>query len=99
MAACQHIFHQYTIRVRDGRRDALREHLKAQGIATEIYYPLPLHLQPCFRHLGYKEGDLPESESASQEALSLPMFPELTDEEQAYVAQAVRAFGDKGQKG
>jgi len=98
LAACQHIFHQYTIRVRGGRRDALREHLKEQGIATEIYYPLPLHLQPCFRHLGYSEGDLPESESASQEALSLPMFPELTDEEQAYVAQAVRTFGDKGQK-
>lgn len=99
LAACQHIFHQYTVRILGGRRDALRAHLTEQGIATEIYYPLPLHLQPCFRHLGYKEGDLPESESASQEALSLPMFPELTDEEQAYVAQAVRTFGDKGQKG
>ncbi|QAA76353.1 MAG: Aminotransferase, DegT/DnrJ/EryC1/StrS family [Candidatus Bipolaricaulis sibiricus] len=87
-----HIFHQYTIRVADGKRDALREHLKAQGIGTEIYYPLPLHLQQCFAHLGYQEGDLPESEKASREALSLPMFPELTDEEQAFVTNAIRSF-------
>ncbi|MBC7220183.1 DegT/DnrJ/EryC1/StrS family aminotransferase [Candidatus Bipolaricaulota bacterium] len=87
-----HIFHQYTIRVLDGKRDALREHLKAQGIGTEIYYPLPLHLQECFAHLGYQEGDLPESEKASREALSLPMFPELTDEEQACVANSIRSF-------
>lgn len=87
-----HIFHQYTIRVADGKRDALREHLKAQGIATEVYYPLPLHLQACFRHLGYKEGDLPESERASREVLSLPMFPELTGEEQAYVVGAAKEF-------
>ncbi len=87
-----HIFHQYTIRVADGKRDALHEHLKAQGIGTEIYYPLPLHLQQCFAHLGYQEGDLPESEKASREALSLPMFPELTDEEQAFVTNAIRSF-------
>jgi dTDP-4-amino-4,6-dideoxygalactose transaminase len=89
---CSHIFHQYTIRVADGKRDALREHLKAQGIGTEIYYPLPLHLQQCFAHLGHTQGDLPESESASQEALSLPMFPELTDAEQVVVVGAVKGF-------
>ncbi len=89
---CSHIFHQYTIRVADGRRDTLRDHLKAQGIGTEIYYPLPLHLQQCFAHLGYTQGNLPESESASQEALSLPMFPELTDGEQFYVAQSIKSF-------
>ena len=87
-----HIFHQYTIRVLNGQRDALRRHLKEEGIGTQIYYPLPLHLQPCFRSLGYKEGDLPESERASHEILSLPMFPELTDEEQEYVVREIKAF-------
>ena len=87
-----HIFHQYTIRVLSGRRDALQKHLSEKEIGTQVYYPLPLHLQPCFRHLGYKEGDLPESERASREVLSLPMFPELTEEEQDYVVQAVKAF-------
>ena len=87
-----HIFHQYTIRVLSGRRDALQKNLSEQGVGVQVYYPLPLHLQPCFRHLGYKEGDLPESERASREVLSLPMFPELTEEEQDYVVQAIKAF-------
>ncbi len=87
-----HIFHQYTIRVLGGKRDVLRAYLAEQGIGTEVYYPLPLHLQPCFRHLGYKEGDLPESERASREVLSLPMFPELTEEEQEYVADQIKKF-------
>lgn len=93
---CTHIFHQYTIRVLNGKRDALRAYLAERGIATEVYYPLPLHLQPCFRHLGYKEGDLPESERASREVLSLPMFPELTEEEQLYVVQSIREFFKDG---
>lgn len=87
-----HIFHQYTIRVLGGKRDALRAYLAERGIATEVYYPLPLHLQPCFRHLGYKEDNLPESEKASREVLSLPIFPELTKEEKLYVAQTIREF-------
>jgi len=87
-----HIFHQYTVRVLDGRRDALQEFLKDRGIGAQVYYPLPLHLQPCFRGLGYREGDLPESERASREVLSLPMFPELSEAEQEYVAQNVREF-------
>jgi dTDP-4-amino-4,6-dideoxygalactose transaminase len=89
-----HIFHQYTIRVLAGKRDALRTFLAKRGIGTEVYYPLPLHLQPCFRYLGYKEGDLPESERACREVLSLPMFPELTNEEQDYVVNAIKCFLD-----
>lgn len=84
-----HIYHQYTIRVLGGRRDALQKFLKEHGISTEIYYPLPLHLQPCFQHLGYREGQLPESERASREVLSLPIFPELTIAEQEHVTQII----------
>ncbi|MGB2984132.1 MAG: DegT/DnrJ/EryC1/StrS family aminotransferase, partial [Candidatus Bipolaricaulia bacterium] len=87
-----HIFHQYTIRVLNGQRDALREHLKVAGIGTMIYYPKPLHLQECFAHLGYKEGQLPHSEAASDEVLSLPIFPELTEAEQDYVIESIKTF-------
>ncbi len=87
-----HIFHQYTIRVTGGKRDALAAHLKNEGIGTMIYYPGPLHLQECFAHLGYHEGDFPESERASSDVLSLPMFPELTEEEQDRVVKAIRGF-------
>jgi dTDP-4-amino-4,6-dideoxygalactose transaminase len=87
-----HIFHQYTIRVLNGQRDALREHLKEQGVGTMIYYPKPLHLQECFAHLGYKEGQLPHSEAASAEVLSLPIFPEITEVEQAYVVEMIKKF-------
>jgi len=89
-----HIFHQYTIRVLNGQRDALRDYLKEQGIGTFIYYPLPLHSQECFQDLEYSEGDLPHAETASQEALSLPVFPELSEEEQAYVVRAIQDFFD-----
>jgi dTDP-4-amino-4,6-dideoxygalactose transaminase len=87
-----HIYHQYTIRVLGGQRDTLQKHLKEYGIGTEIYYPLPLHLQSCFGHLGYREGQLPESERASREALSLPIFPELTIAEQDHVIKTVKDF-------
>ncbi len=87
-----HTFHQYTIRVLDGKRDALQRFLRERGIGTQVYYPLPLHLQPCFRDLGYREGDLPESERASREVLSLPMFPELQDHELKYVAKQIHAW-------
>lgn len=90
-----HIFHQYTIRVLDGKRDALREHLRERGIGTMIYYPRPLHLQACFADLGYREGELPESERASREALSLPIFPELLPEEIETVAHEIRAFVER----
>jgi dTDP-4-amino-4,6-dideoxygalactose transaminase len=87
---CHHIFHQYTIRVE--RRDELQAYLKEQGVETMIYYPKPLHLQPVFSNLGYKEGDLPETEKACQEALSLPMFPELKTEQQEYVVSKIASF-------
>jgi len=90
-----HIFHQYTIRIADGRRDELKEHLKEHGIGSMIYYPVPLHLQECFGHLGYSEGQLPESESASREVLSLPIFPELTLEEQQAVVKAIKEFMER----
>jgi dTDP-4-amino-4,6-dideoxygalactose transaminase len=86
----EHIFHQYTLRVE--RRDALQAHLKAKGIGSAIYYPIPLHRQPCFAHLGYAAGSLPRSEQAAQEALSLPIFPELTRAQLDYVVDAIAEF-------
>ncbi|MEO7711563.1 MAG: DegT/DnrJ/EryC1/StrS family aminotransferase [Gemmatimonadaceae bacterium] len=86
------IFNQYTIRVREGRRNELQAYLKERGIGTSIYYPLPLHLQPCFSYLGYREGQMPESERASAEVLSLPIFPELTRSQLDEVIAGVHAF-------
>jgi len=85
-----HIFNQYTIRVK--RREALGEHLKARGIGWGIYYPIPLHLQECFSHLGYEPGDMPEAERASSEVLSLPIFPELEPSQLERVVAEIAAF-------
>ena len=85
-----HIFHQYVIRV--ARRDDLRAFLKDRGISTEVYYPVPLHLQKCFAYLGYAEGDLPEAERAAADVLALPIFPELEEDEQRYVIEAIADF-------
>jgi dTDP-4-amino-4,6-dideoxygalactose transaminase len=85
-----HIYNQYTLRVE--RRDELREHLKEAGIGHSVYYPVPLHLQECFRELGYKEGDLPETERACGEVISLPVYPELNREQQERVVSAVAGF-------
>ena len=84
------IYNQYTLRVEN--RDGLREHLNARGIGNAVYYPLPLHLQPCFAYLGYREGDFPESERASQQVISIPVFPELSTEELEEVATAIEEF-------
>ncbi len=86
----EHVYHQYTIRAQ--RRDALAEHLKGQGIGTMIYYPVPLHLQTMYADLGYRPGDLPVAEAAAAEVLSLPMYPELTQEQIARVADPIREF-------
>jgi dTDP-4-amino-4,6-dideoxygalactose transaminase len=95
-AGTRHIFHQYVIRVHATRRDALLEHLKQNGVGTKVYYPVPLHLQPCFAYLGYSEGDFPESERAARETLALPMFPELTGAQQEYVVETIRRFFASG---
>jgi dTDP-4-amino-4,6-dideoxygalactose transaminase len=86
------IFNQYTVRVLDGRRDALAAHLGERGVGSGIYYPVPLHLQDCFSYLGYKVCDFPESERASREVLSLPVFPELTRDQIEQAADAIRDF-------
>jgi dTDP-4-amino-4,6-dideoxygalactose transaminase len=86
----RHVYHQYVIRAQ--RRDELRQFLTDRKIGTEIYYPIPLHLQPVFAYLGYCAGDLPESERAAREVLALPMFPELTDEEQQWVVESIAEF-------
>jgi len=85
-----HVFHQYVIRA--PRRDELRNYLTEQKIGSEIYYPVPLHLQTSLAHLGYKQGDFPMSEAASHEVLALPMYPELREDEQQTVVDAITAF-------
>jgi len=87
-----HCFHQYVVRVGDGRRDELREHLRRQGIGSEVYYPVPLHRQKALAFLGYKEGDFPAAERASRKVLALPIFPEITAQEQERVVAAVAEF-------
>jgi dTDP-4-amino-4,6-dideoxygalactose transaminase len=86
----QHVYHQYVVRAK--RRDDLRQFLADRKIGTEIYYPIPIHLQPAFAYLGYREGDLPESERAARDVVALPMFPELTDEEQQWVVESIAEF-------
>jgi dTDP-4-amino-4,6-dideoxygalactose transaminase len=90
LPGAHHIYHQYVIRVRD--RDKLRAFLGARGIGSEIYYPIPLHLQKCFAYLGYALGDLPESERAALDVLALPMFPELEEDEQGHVVESIAEF-------
>ncbi|MBC7074991.1 MAG: DegT/DnrJ/EryC1/StrS family aminotransferase [Syntrophomonadaceae bacterium] len=88
-----HVFHQYVIQV--DRRDELATYLKGRGIATAVYYPLPLHLQECFRNLGYQEGDLPVAEKTCKKVLALPIDPELTEEEIRYVVKSINEFINK----
>ena len=86
-----HVYNQYVIRV-PGRRDELRAHLAAGGIDTMVYYPVPLHLQECFRHLGHRPGSFPHSETAAAASLALPVYPELTPAMQDHVIEAIAGF-------
>jgi len=85
-----HTYHQYVIRAKD--RDKLREFLEEKGVNTAIYYPLPLHLQKCFSYLGYKEGDFPVAEKAARDVLALPIYPELSADQQDYIASSISDF-------
>jgi dTDP-4-amino-4,6-dideoxygalactose transaminase len=87
----RHIYNQFVVKV-PGRRDDLRAFLTENNIGTDIYYPVPLHLQECFEYVGYREGDLPESERASRESLALPIFPELRPDQQEYVVETIAKF-------
>lgn len=96
LPGCRHTYNQYTIAV--SKRDELRDYLKQRGVGTTVYYPLPLHLQPVFKDLGYKAGDFPHAEQAAESVLSLPMFPELTEEEVRCVVKTITEFyGDDAQ--
>ena len=87
----RHVYNQYVIRVKNNR-DELRSFLNEKNISTEIYYPLPLHLQGCFAYLGYEKGAFPESEKAANETIALPIFPELTQEQLCYVTEKIDEF-------
>jgi len=92
----RHVWNQYVVRVGEGRRDALREHLAGAKIGSEIYYPLGLHAQECFVGLGYQKGDLPETDRAAEEVLALPIYPELSAQQQRVVVDAIARFYENG---
>jgi dTDP-4-amino-4,6-dideoxygalactose transaminase len=85
-----HTYHQYTIRV--DKRDELLKYLNDNGVSSRVYYPVPLHLQPCYKDLGYFKGDLPVSEEMSDKVLSLPVYPELSEEAVGYIINTVKRF-------
>jgi dTDP-4-amino-4,6-dideoxygalactose transaminase len=86
------VYHQYVVREPGEQREALRRHLAERGIDTEVYYPLGLHQQPCFAALGYRDGDLPETERAARETLALPLYAEISEAQQEHVIARVVEF-------
>ena len=98
-AGAAHVFHQYVIRILpEGARDALRRELDARGIETQIYYPVPLHLQPCFSSLGYRVGELPTTERLADQVLALPMHPDLTAAQQERVVGEIADYLGRGRR-
>ncbi|MEK6284309.1 MAG: DegT/DnrJ/EryC1/StrS family aminotransferase [Acidobacteriota bacterium] len=93
-ASARHVYNQFVIRARE--RDKLRAYLAERGVGTEIYYPVPLHMQACFEDLGYRVGDFPESERAAEEALAIPIYPELGETAQGYVVETIGSFYRQG---
>ena len=87
-----HVFNQYSLKIKNNKRDDLKVFLKEKGVPTMIYYPLPLHLQNAYKQYGYKEGDFPVSEALSREIISLPMHPELEEEQISYIATQIKSF-------
>jgi UDP-2-acetamido-2-deoxy-ribo-hexuluronate aminotransferase len=92
-----HIFHQYTLRITNGKRQELKDHLDSKKIPSMIYYPVPLHLQNAYKNLGYKKGDFPVTEMLCNEVISLPMCPELDQEQLDYITTGVLEFFEKKQ--
>jgi dTDP-4-amino-4,6-dideoxygalactose transaminase len=88
----RHVFHQYVVRIADGKRDWLRKQMRANGVLADVYYPVPLHLQESFAYLGYQEGDFPLSEAAAKDTLALPVYPEITDQQQDFVVSKLVKF-------
>jgi dTDP-4-amino-4,6-dideoxygalactose transaminase len=88
----KHVYHLYILQ--SEKRTELVNHLKEKGIATGVYYPIPLHLQKAYKELGYKDGDLPNAEYLSQRTFAIPLFPELTDEEKEYIVETLKEFGE-----
>lgn len=104
MDYAKHVYHLFVIQVlssesqtvnREEKRNELQKYLNENGIATGLHYPVPLHLQPCFKHLGYKKGDFPVAEQLAEQGISLPMYPELTDEQIEYVCDKIKEFFNK----
>jgi len=89
----RHIFNQYVIR--SSSRDQLQAFLKKKGIGSEVYYPVPMHMQDCFAYLGINAGEFPESERAAKESLAIPVYPELNDEQAKYVVDSIAEFVDQ----
>jgi dTDP-4-amino-4,6-dideoxygalactose transaminase len=88
----RHVFNQYVIRVPASQRDALRKHLQERGVGTEVYYPVPLHLQECFAELGHRAGDFPHAERAAAETIALPVYPEMTPSQQLHVVNSIAEY-------